>query len=67
MAVHQQHIRTDRIAADLHVLGQRREHPHAAPAAEAAGGLEMQAASQQLVDELKRLMILDDPVIRSCG
>ena len=43
VAVHQQHIRADGVAADLDVLGQRREHPHAPAAVQAAGRFEVEA------------------------
>ncbi len=46
VAVHQQHVRPDRVAADLDVLRQRREHPHPAAAVQAAGGLEVQARAR---------------------
>ena len=50
------------VAADLDVLGKRREHPHPTAAGKAAGGLEVQLAAEQLVDELERLLVLHDPV-----
>jgi hypothetical protein len=49
------------------MLRKRREHPHAAAAAETAGRLEVQARAEELVDELERFVVLDDPVIGSCG
>src|SRR5436190_10734968 len=47
---------------DLHVLGEGREHPHAAAAIEAPRRLEVQLTAEQLVDELERLLVQDDPV-----
>lgn len=67
VAVHQEHVRSHRIAADLDVFRQPREEPDAAAAIETASGLEVHGGADQLVDELERLDVLDDPVIRSCG
>jgi hypothetical protein len=49
------------------MVRERREYPDAPATVEAAGGLEVQLATEQLVDELERFLILNDPVIRSCG
>jgi hypothetical protein len=49
------------------MVRQGREHPDPPPPVEAAGGLEVQLATQQLIDELKCLLVLNDPIIRSCG
>ena len=62
VTVHQQHKRLDGVAADLHVLRKGREYPDPATALEAAGGLEVQLAPQQLIDEPERLLVLNDPV-----
>ncbi len=62
VAVHQQHVGPHGVAADLDVLGQRCEHPHAPAAVQAAGGLEVDRAAQELVDEPERFVVLHDPV-----
>jgi hypothetical protein len=67
VTIHQQHVGSDSVAADLHMVRERREDPDAPATMEAAGGLEMQLATQQLVDKPERLLVLNDAVIRSCG
>jgi hypothetical protein len=62
MAVHQQHVRAHRIAADLDMIGQRRKHPHATAAMQAASRLEVDRAVEQLVDERERLAVLHDAI-----
>jgi hypothetical protein len=60
-------VGTNSIAADLHVVRERRQYPDASATMKAAGGLEVQLAAEQLVDELERFLVLNDAVIRSCG
>jgi hypothetical protein len=62
MAVHQQHIWAHVVAPGIDVIGQRREHPYAAAAVQAAGRLEVDRTAEQLVDERKRFVVLHDPV-----
>lgn len=62
MAVHQQHVGLDLIAADLDVLWECGEYPDAPSAVQAARRLEMQRAAEQLVDERERLRVLHDAV-----
>ena len=59
---HQQDVWAHVVAANLDVIGQRRQHPHAAAAVQAAGCLEMDRAAEQLVDKRERLVVLHDPV-----
>jgi hypothetical protein len=62
VAVHQQHVGAHGVAADLHVIGQRGEHPYAASTVQAPGCLEVDRAPEQLVDERERLVVLHDAV-----
>src|SRR5665213_338714 len=62
MAVHQKHIWPHGITADLHMIGESRQDPHATPTMQAASRLEIDRATEQLVDERERLMVLDYPI-----
>jgi hypothetical protein len=59
-------VGSDGVAADLDVVRERGEHPDATATVEAAGGLEVQARSKELVDEPESLLVLDDPIVGSC-
>jgi len=55
-------MRPNRVTTNLHVIRQRRKHPDPSAAVKAPGGLELQLATEQLVDELERLNVLHDPI-----
>jgi hypothetical protein len=65
VAVHQQHVGAHVVAPDFDVIGQRREHPYAAAAVQAAGRLEVDRAVEKLVDERERFVVLHDAVALS--
>ena len=62
MAVHQQDVRADGVAADFDVLRETGEDPDAAAAVEAVSGLKVHRGADELIDELERLDVLNDAV-----